>query len=251
MPQAAADRMPQEPRAVPLEVWEGPGSEEERLAALQAGRPGSFEDLVRRETGPMLAVARRILHSEADARDAVQDAFRSAFEGIARFEQRAKISTWLHRIVLNAALMRLRSGRRRPERPIEDLLPAFDETGAWSSSPSWHSSAIETELDAQRTRALVRACIRRLPETSRTVLLLRDIEDLDTDETAAMLGVSPNAVKVRLHRARQALRTLIERAASPPAAFGSGTPSSPRADQPGGAKPAARRRSSVSRKRPA
>jgi RNA polymerase sigma-70 factor (ECF subfamily) len=214
MSQAGARALQQAPSVAASSGWRQADAEEQRLlAALRSGQPDAFEELVRRETGPMLAAARRLLRNEADARDAVQDAFRSAFAGIRRFEQRAKLSTWLHRVVVNAALMKLRALRRRPERPIEDLLPAFDENGAWVSPLTSHEGTVEDALDSQRARAMVKACIDRLPETCRTVLLLRDIEELDTDEVATLLGISPNAVKVRLHRARQALRTLIERAA--------------------------------------
>jgi RNA polymerase sigma-70 factor (ECF subfamily) len=214
MSQAEARALQQAPSIVASSGWTQADAEEQKLlAALRSGQPGAFEELVRRETGPMLAAARRLLRNEADARDAVQDAFRSAFAGMHRFEQRAKLSTWLHRVVVNAALMKLRALRRRPECPIDDLLPAFDENGAWASPSTWHEGSVEADLDSQRTRAMVKACIDRLPETYRTVLVLRDIEELDTDEVAARLDISPNAVKVRLHRARQALRTLIERAA--------------------------------------
>lgn len=207
---AAATTIDRNPGTVPGEPAE---DDAELLAGLQAGLPEAFEELVRRETGTLLAAARRILHCEADARDAVQDAFRAAFDGIRHFERRARLSTWLRRIVVNAALMRLRRDKRRPEQPIDDLLPMFDQHGAWVSGMAAPESPIETQLDARRTRIRVRTCIARLPERYRTVLLLRDIEELDTEEAAAMLGISPNAVKVRLHRARQALRTLLERTA--------------------------------------
>ncbi len=105
--------------------------------------------------------------------------------------------------------MRLRRQRRKPEESIDELLPRFDEQGTWEQEPAhW---ATPFELTEQReTRAVVRECIDRLPKAYRTVLVLRDIEELDTDEAAAALGVSVSAVKTRLHRARQALRTLLE-----------------------------------------
>ncbi|MBY0274035.1 sigma-70 family RNA polymerase sigma factor [Candidatus Binatia bacterium] len=181
------------------------------VGALRAGDRTAFETLVRRQTGPLLAVARRILSSEDDARDAVQEAFVSAWRGIAGFDGTARLSTWLHRIVVNAALMKLRSRRRRPEESIDDLLPCFDENGAWTSGMAQQPSAAEAHVASRQTRALVQRCIARLPDAYRVVLVLRDIEDRDTGEVAETLGVSPNAVKIRLHRARQALRTLLER----------------------------------------
>ena len=186
--------------------------EESRLvAALRAGDAAAFEVVVRRQSGPMLAAARRILASEDDARDAVQEAFVSAYRGIAGFDGASRLSTWLHRIVVNAALMKLRSRRRRPEEPIDDLLPCFDENGAWTSGMAQQPGSPEVLVASRQTRELVQRCIARLPDSHRVVLVLRDIEDRDTGEVADLLGVTPNAVKIRLHRARQALRTLIER----------------------------------------
>jgi RNA polymerase sigma-70 factor (ECF subfamily) len=160
--------------------------------------------------GRMLAVARRMLRSEEDARDAVQDAFLSAFRALESFQGDARLSTWLHRIVVNACLMKLRTRRRKPEESIEDLLPGFLEDGHQASPATPWRDDVDALVDRERTRELVRTCIDRLPETHRTILLLRDVEDRDTDETAALLGLSPSAVKTRLHRARQALRTLLD-----------------------------------------
>jgi RNA polymerase sigma-70 factor (ECF subfamily) len=181
------------------------------VAELRAGDPQAFETLVRQYGGRMLAVARRMMLVEEDARDVVQEAFLSAFRSIRSFEGSARISTWLHRIVVNAALMKMRSRRRRREEPIDDLLPRFDEEGHFAEpAASWDTESTAL-LERQQTRIAVRRAIDRLPESYRTVLILRDIEELDTEETAERLGMTPNAVKTRLHRARQALRTLIER----------------------------------------
>ena len=181
------------------------------IAALRNGDEDAFASLVHREGGRMLATARRLLGNEHDAQDAVQDAFLQAHRAIDRFHGESRISTWLHRIVVNAALMKLRSRRRKPEQAIEDLLPEFDEAGDWIRPVSgWERSSHEL-VESAETRAMVRRAIERLPESYRQVLMLRDIEDFDTDETADLIGASVNAVKIRLHRARQALRTLLER----------------------------------------
>jgi len=180
------------------------------VARLQAGDSGAFEALVRQYSMPLLRVARRFLRSEEDARDAVQDAFISAYKSIARFGSNSRLSTWLHRIVVNASLMRLRSQRRHPEEDIESLLPRFVEDGHQvEPSVAWSESA-ETMVEREEVRGIVRAAIDRLPEQYRIVLLLRDIEEMTTEETAEALGITANAVKIRLHRARQALRTLLD-----------------------------------------
>lgn len=154
-------------------------------------------------------MARRYLRREEDARDAVQEAFIAAFRSISRFQGTSSLSTWLHRIAINSCLMKLRSGRRRPETSIEELLPRFDETGHRVLDTAEPAETAESALERDETKRRVRAAIARLPEQYRAVLLLRDIEELSTAEAAQMLGLTPNAVKIRLHRARQALRTLL------------------------------------------
>lgn len=177
---------------------------------LRARDDTAFEEMVRKFGGRMLSVARRFLRSEDDARDAVQEAFLSAFQSIEQFNGSAMLSTWLHRIVVNAALMQLRRRRRKPEQSIDELLPCFDADGSWAEDACQRVTTEEI-LEGRDTRAMVRRGIAKLPESYRVVLMLRDIEELDTAETAQQLGLSLNIVKVRLHRARQALRTLVER----------------------------------------
>jgi len=180
------------------------------LAKLRAGDEAAFAGLVRRESGKLLAVARRILRSDEDAQDAVQDALLSALRNLDGFEGGARLSTWLHRITVNAALMRLRSRKRRREDAIEELLPGFAEDGHHLCPVQSFRGEAEDEIAAAELGAIVRAAIDELPESYRVVLVLRDVEGLDTAEAAAALGIGPDAAKMRLHRARQALRTLLE-----------------------------------------
>ena len=178
------------------------------LAGLQAGDPDAYEALIRVHGGRLLSVARRFLPDNEDAQDAVQEAFIKAFKSIGTFEERAQLHTWLHRILVNTALMKLRWRRRRPEESLDELLPAFQADGHQTTESHDWSDAV---LERKETGRIVREAIARLPEQYRVVLTLRDIEELDTAETAAALGTSTAAVKVRLHRARQALRTLLDR----------------------------------------
>jgi len=187
-------------------------SEDERLlAGLKAGDEQAFETLVRLYGGRMLAVARRFVKSDEDARDVVQSAYLNAFRSLGQFEGQCLIGTWLHRIVVNTALMRLRSRRRKPETSIDDLLPSFIEDGHHVEQFSDWCAPADELLEREQHRALVRACIDRLPDNYREVLILRDIEELSTEESARALSMTPTAVKVRLHRARQALSTLLRR----------------------------------------
>lgn len=186
-----------------------PVQEAELLKALREGREEAFETLVRVHSGRMLSVCRRILRNDEEAKDAVQEAFVSAFRGLSSFEGTSLLGTWLHRIAVNASLMRLRSKKRRPEESIDELLPTFRDDGHARIEPrDWSPSALQL-VESRETREFVRACIDRLPEMYRVVLLLRDIEEMDTSEAAEVLGVSEGVVKVRLHRARHALRRLL------------------------------------------
>ena len=179
------------------------------LARLRQGDDEAFETLVRNYSPRLFSVARRIVGTDEDARDVVQDAFLSAFRAVGSFHGDARLSTWLHRIVVNTALMKLRSRKRRPEEPIEPLLPGFLGDGHFAERLQDWAEPVDQSLSRAETRALVRHRINELPESFRTVLLLRDIEGLSTEETAKVLETTANAVKIRLHRARQALRTLL------------------------------------------
>ena len=180
------------------------------LHRLQAGDAAAFEQLVRENGGRMLATARRFFQNEHDAADAVQDAFISAFKAIKTFKGESQLGTWLHRIVVNCCLMRRRSNDRRTTVAIESLLPQFDASGHHIHPVnSIHNSPYEA-LASDETRQQVRQCIERLPAPYREVIVMRDIEDFDTETTAQMLAVSTAVVKTRLHRARQALCTLLK-----------------------------------------
>ena len=187
---------------------ERPESDAELVARLQRGDDTAFEAVVRTHGGRLLAVARRFLGNDEDARDAVQDAFIRAYKAIHTFEARAQLYTWLHRILVNTALMKLRERRRRPTESIEDLLPNYTTNGHQAVASRDWSDAV---LERKETAAIVREAIAMLPDQYREVLVLRDIEEKDTAEAAEILGTTSNVVKVRLHRARQALRTLLDR----------------------------------------
>jgi RNA polymerase sigma-70 factor (ECF subfamily) len=186
------------------------GSEAALLSRLRAGDEAAYEQLVREESRHLLVVARRLLRNEEDAQDAVQQAFLSAFRALPSFNGQSRLGTWLHRIVTNAALMKMRTRGRRPEESIEDLLPSFIEDGHHVQQFTTWNVRADTQLLRRETRTHIRLAIARLPDAYRTVLLLRDIEELSTEETAKALGVTTNTVKIRLHRARQALVKLLD-----------------------------------------
>ncbi len=192
----------------PPQGGEDLSDERQLVARLRVGDNASYEQLVRTYGGRMLAVARRLVRNEEDARDCVQEAFLQAFRNIEKFEQRASLGSWLHRIVVNAALMKLRARARRPEESIEDLLAQFDADGQRTGPEAELAVSLEL-LESREVREAVRRSIDQLPDDYRNVLLIRDIEGYDTEETAKLLGLTPGAVKTRLHRARTALKSLL------------------------------------------
>jgi RNA polymerase sigma-70 factor (ECF subfamily) len=187
-----------------------PPEEAALLAQLRAGEPAAYERWVRASAPRALSVARRLLRNEQDAQDVTQEAFFSAFKHLDSFDASSRLSTWLHRIVVNAALMKLRAKRRRPEESIEERLPRFDADGEHTHAPwAWGARGDAAAGNAQLRKA-VRAAIDELPDLYRDVLMLRDIEELTTEEAATTLGITVAALKTRLHRARLALRDRLD-----------------------------------------
>jgi RNA polymerase sigma-70 factor (ECF subfamily) len=183
----------------------------EMLKRLRDGDEDAFEVLVREFGGRMLAIARRFFTCDADSRDVVQEAWIAAYKAIRTFKGDSSLATWLHRIVINAALMSLRAKRRRPVEAINHLLPRFDAEGHWISHLEDATAAPIDSLEHNEIRATVRHSIEHLPEAYRIVLIMHDLEGLEKAEVARNLNISCNAVKIRLHRGRQALKTLLER----------------------------------------
>jgi RNA polymerase sigma-70 factor (ECF subfamily) len=180
----------------------GYADERQLIEGLRRGDEAAFAWLMDHHYDRLLAVARRYFHELEDARDAVQDALLAAFRAIERFEARSTVSTWLHRIVVNVCLMKVRSRSRKPEQSLRV------ETVEEPLAPR-PAEAIQA-LEAGETEAQVRAVIHALPEPHRSVLRLRDLEERNTRETAGLLNVTPAAVKTRLHRARTLLRTELQ-----------------------------------------
>jgi RNA polymerase sigma-70 factor (ECF subfamily) len=184
------------------------------LERLKSGEEDAFEELVRRHSARLIGLARRILGDEDLARDAVQDAFLNAFRALDGFNGDARLGSWLHRIVVNAALAKLRQRRRHPESFLSDEFsgdPCADPRDRKAPLTAVESEAADDSLARRQQSELVRGCIARMTECHRSVLTLRYIEEYDTEQTARILGIAPNTVKTRLMRARDALRDYIER----------------------------------------
>ena len=180
------------------------------LHQLRTGDRQATERFVREHTGWMLALAQRYVKDGALAEDCVQEAFLQAFRGIREFEGRSAVKSWLFRIVVNAALMRLRARRGTGEQCLDDVLAQIERGGS-RLDVVWTEVATPQEiLQRKEARELVVAKLMQLPEGFRIVLLLRDIEGSSTEETARVMGLTEGAVKVRLHRARAAFKALVE-----------------------------------------
>jgi len=172
--------------------------------AARGGDVGAFEQLVKKYDRNVFRIANHITQNREDAEDVVQDAFLKAFQNLGQFQGQSKFYTWLVRIAVNEALMRLR--RRRPERMVsldedintgEDTIPR--EVADWSPNP-------EQLYNQSELREILQKTIQGLPPSFRTVFVLRDVEGLSTEETADALNLSIPAVKSRLLRARLQLR---------------------------------------------
>lgn len=173
---------------------------------------GAFEELVARHEERLYRVAMRLLRNETDAREVLQDAFLSAWQNLDAFAGRAQFGSWMYRVTVNAALMLLRSRRRRPTVSVEELTPgALDEAvddAAIATGSDW-SQRPDEQLQSGELKQHIQAALDLLPEILRVVFVLRDVEGMSTEETADMLSITIPTVKTRLHRARLALRRAI------------------------------------------
>ena len=168
------------------------------------------ETLVRENIGWMLSLAERLLRDPSLAEDAVQESLISALRGLGKFRGESSLKTWLHRITTNTSLSVLRKINRAAEQSIEDHLPIFDANECRIELPWKHLASVTELLEIEDIREKVAAGINLLPDSYRLVLQLRDIEGYDTNETAELLDISTDNVKVRLHRSRAALKKILE-----------------------------------------
>ena len=170
------------------------------IASILAGNTHLFHDLIRPHERSVYAMALSLLHNEADAEDAAQEAFLKAFHNLANFRGEAKFSTWLISITLNEARSRLRSKKNIKMESLDE-----SPEGQGSVTPAllrdWREIPSEA-LERKEIRQLLQQAITDLPLIYREVFLLRDVEELSVNQSAEALGISIASVKVRLHRAR-------------------------------------------------
>jgi len=181
-------------------------SDSELIARAAAGDARGFEALMRRYNRMLFRTARAILRDDAEAEDALQEAYLQAYASLASFRAEAKLSTWLARIVANEALMRLRKQTRRAE-----IVPmqSADAPEVEQVMDTDMDNAPDTRVARGEIRRLLEAQIDALPETYRTVFMLRAVEELSAEETAAVLEIPAATVRTRLFRARSLLREAL------------------------------------------
>src|SRR5215469_13352074 len=175
--------------------------------ATQDGDVSAFEELVARYDRKLLRIAEHITHNREDSQDAVQESFLKAFQHVSDFREHSQFSTWLIRIIVNQALMKLRKRHTTKEVSLDDDFQADGdifprEIADWAPNP-------EQLYRASELRNILVNAFEELRPNLRTVFVLRDIEGLSIDQTAEVLDLSPTAVKARLFRARLQLRELL------------------------------------------
>jgi RNA polymerase sigma-70 factor (ECF subfamily) len=191
-----------EPRREPL-------SDEQLVENAKQGDPDAFPQLVKKYSRRILRVGRNITNNDEDAEDVLQETFMKAYSHIDSFQGNSKFYTWLVRIAMNEALMKLRKRKGDKVVSLDEQLDTGEDTvtreiAVWEGNP-------EDRYSQEELRELLDKTITSLPESFRTVFVLRDIEELSTEETAEALNLSIPAVKSRLLRARLQLREKLTR----------------------------------------
>lgn len=185
------------------------------VAGLKRGDPQAFHTAVRRFSGAMMAAAQSMT-DRATAEDVVQDAWLTVIKAIQRFEERSSLKTWLTTIAANGARNRLRKSNRElvmdfSENPESPLAGRFNEAGHWQNPTlRWSDASADRLLESQALQTCLDAHIARLPETQRTILILRDMQGLEADEICNILDISASNLRVALHRARQRIFSMVE-----------------------------------------
>jgi RNA polymerase sigma-70 factor (ECF subfamily) len=191
-------------------------SDDELVARARGGDVAAFEELLGRHEEKIYRLAMRFTRNETDAAEILQETFLSAWRNLDKFEGKAQFGSWLYRVAVNAALMLLRSQKRHPQVAVEDVTPealgeaARDAGPGLGAGTDW-SRRPDDQFQSEELRHQIQVAVDQLPESQRSVFLMRDVDGLSTEETAELLGVSIPTVKTRLHRARLTLREAITR----------------------------------------
>jgi RNA polymerase sigma-70 factor (ECF subfamily) len=182
-------------------------SDEVLAARAAAGDTSAFEAIVERYQSRVFRLACRMT-SDTDAPDVLQETFLQVYRRLASFRGDAQFGTWLYRIATNASLMHRRAAARRPAESLETYLPQFDADGTHTATPAELQvvSRADELLDRHVLAGKAREAVSRLPDGYRDAFVLRDLEEMSTAHVSQALGIEPDAVRQRVHRARLMLR---------------------------------------------
>lgn len=196
--------------STPLEKPKNNVKDTELIKAINSGREDLFYELVRRYQKSLYNFGMRMCDSPSDTEDMVQDTFLNVFRYLKGFRYETKFKNWLYRVATSACLKKKRRSKFAPDRELslDEFLPA-DESAMSMDLPQWASQPLDQVLDEELGEVIQQALL-DLPEKYRLVVVLRDVEGFNTQETAEILDLTPTNIKVRLHRARLFLREALK-----------------------------------------
>lgn len=182
----------------------------ELINAINSGQKSLFYDLVKKYEQKLYNFGLKVCRETRDAEDMVQETFLNVYRYLADFRSESKFKNWLYRIAASVCIKKRRKSKFAPQKEIslEDFIPE-NKDNIPDSLPPWASKPLEKVLNDELSKN-IRKAILLLPEKYRVVLVLRDIEGFDTEETAQILNIKPSSVKVRLHRARLFLKEKLK-----------------------------------------
>jgi RNA polymerase sigma-70 factor (ECF subfamily) len=186
------------------------GDETDLINGLKQGNQVSYKQLVETYWKELHFLATRLLADESAANDCLQEVFIKAINKIDSFEGRGRFKAWLHQIAVNEALIEIRKKSARKEESLDDFMLEFDETGHYVESFQGQPTDLDELYQSIEVKKHLKQSIDKLPDNFRIVLILRDYEGYSTKEVADKMSMSEQNVKVRLHRARLALRNLLK-----------------------------------------
>jgi RNA polymerase sigma-70 factor (ECF subfamily) len=179
----------------------------ELVERAKRGDEQAFRTIMERHNRRLYRLARTVLRDDAEAEDTVQEAYLRAFSALSGFRGEASLATWLTRIALNEALSRKRKQRPTTELAAAEIVPPT--SAQIIAFPNLNVTDPERTMAQDQIRKLLESSIDALPEAFRVVFVLRDVEEMSTEEAASFLGIRPETVKTRLHRARRMLREAL------------------------------------------
>jgi RNA polymerase sigma-70 factor (ECF subfamily) len=180
------------------------------IQRLKCGDQAALESIFELYSGKLYRVAQRILGEAADTEEVIQDVFWTLYRKADTFKGESRLSTWLYRLTVNAALGRVRRGRKKKESEYDEFMPKFQKDGHHLARPvvDW-SDTLDEKYGREEIHVLVGKALDQLKPLDKSVIVLSDLEDLSDKEIAAALGLTVSAVKTRLHRARLFMRGIL------------------------------------------